>query len=74
MNALLRSATTSWKTTVGGVVAFLAVLTEQLNYLFDDNVATNPDWNLIIAAGAILWSFVFSRDSNVTSEKAEAKK
>ena len=53
----------NYKTTVSGIVAFLAVLAPQIQKLFDNDAATNPDWNLIVAAGAALLAAIFAKDA-----------
>ena len=63
----------SWRTTIGGIVLFLSLVTSQLNYAFDDDQTTNPDWSIILAAVAGLWTGLVARDNCVTSEQAGAK-
>ncbi|MCP4953961.1 MAG: hypothetical protein GY922_19150 [Proteobacteria bacterium] len=59
----------NYKTTVAGIVAFLAVLAPQMEKLFDSDAATNPDWNLIIAAGAALAAAIFAKDADKKDKK-----
>ena len=63
-----KDAVVSWKTTVGGIVAFIAILAPQMQTLLDNDAATNPDWNLIIAAGSALMAALFARDADKSSE------
>ena len=63
-----KDAVVSWKTTVGGIVAFIAILAPQMQTLLDNDAATNPDWNLIIAAGSALMAALFARDADKSTE------
>ena len=63
-----KDAVVSWKTTVGGIVAFIAILAPQMQTLLDNDAATNPDWNLIIAAASALMAALFARDADKSSE------
>ena len=60
--------TINWKTTVAGVVSFLSIVSPQFNLLFDGDVATNPDWNIIVGATTILLGLVAARDADKSSE------
>lgn len=63
----------SWKTTAAGWAAALGLgLTEAAKFL-DGDVATEPQWGLVIAAFAVLFGFSMARDDKVTSESAGAK-
>jgi len=63
-----KDAVVSWKTTVGGIVAFIAILAPQMQTLLDNDAATNPDWNLIIAAASALMAALFARDADKSTE------
>jgi hypothetical protein len=63
----------SWRTTVAGVVAFLSVLFGELNAAMDSDPETVANWNLVVAAGGVLYGLWKARDNAVTSEKAGAK-
>ena len=63
-----KDAVVSWKTTVGGIVAFIAILAPQMQTLLDTDAATNPDWNLIIAAASALMAALFARDADKSTE------
>ena len=63
----------SWRTTVGGIIAFLFLVVGQVKYEFDDKPETRADWNVIIAACGVLWTGLVARDNSVTSEQAGAR-
>ena len=63
----------SWKTTLAGVGAILAVIGAALNLYFDGNPATNPDWSLVSAGVMAGFGLIFARDNNVSSEQAGLK-
>jgi len=65
---LKKDAVVNYKTTLGGVVAFVAVLSKQLETLFDEDAATNPDYILIIAAASVLMAALFARDADKSTE------
>lgn len=73
MGWLMSAITTSWKTTVGGLLTFLVLLFGQASKLFDDDPKTNPDYNEIVAGAVLFATLISARDNNVTSEKAGAK-
>ena len=64
----------NWKTTIAGITAFLAVVSPQIQMLFDSDAATNPDWNLIIAAIGVLFAALFARDADKSTEQTIGKK
>jgi hypothetical protein len=53
----------NWKTTLGGVATFAAVLFGQIGAALDNNPATVADWSLLIPAGAICWALIKAADS-----------
>lgn len=58
----------NWKTTLTGVLAFIAAVSSEVVTLLDDDPATNPEWKIIIAAGAILFGLAAARDGDKSSE------
>ena len=59
----MNSLKLNWKTTLSGVLGFVAVLCYQCQHLLDDDPATNPDIFIIMAAGGALMAAVFARDA-----------
>lgn len=68
MNAFLRAATVSWKTTFIGILVFLEPLIQALIAAFDDMPETVPDWNMVVMAGTALIGFLVAKDADKTSE------
>jgi len=62
-------AIVNWKTTVAGITAFLAVVTPQVQTLFDSDTATNPDWNIVVGAVGVLFAALFARDADKSTEQ-----
>lgn len=63
----------SWKTTLAGIMQFLILVWNQVQLLWDDDLATNPDWGMLFSSLIILIGLLTARDSNVSSEAAGAK-
>ena len=63
----------SWKTSAAGIAAILVALGGAVQVLFDGNPATNPDWNVTVAAVLAGVGLMTARDNKVTSESAGAK-
>lgn len=63
----------SWKTSLFGSGGIVVVVAGVLSALCDGDPATNPDWNLTIAALMPSIAALFARDNNVTSEQAGAR-
>jgi protein-S-isoprenylcysteine O-methyltransferase Ste14 len=64
--------TTSWKTTVTGVLAILAAVATVLKAELDGDVTTLPDWGVAVAAVLAGIGLIAARDNSVTSEQAGA--
>lgn len=64
---------TSWKTTVAGIAAFVAVLAAAIKAQLDGDPSTVADWNGVVAAAIILVGLLSARDNSVSSETAGAK-
>lgn len=69
---MLKNFTKSWKTTWAGILQFSAIVSTQVGFLFDADLATNPDWGLIVASLITLVGLLTARDSDVSSEEAGA--
>ena len=74
---LKRAAATSWKTTLAGVIAGLSVIFVALRTVIDGDAATAPDWNYaipeILAGVGLIVQAIAARDSDVSSEAAQAR-
>lgn len=73
MNKLFGSVAASLKTTALGVMALLTVVGTVGSALLDGDPATNPDWNAAATEVMLAIALIFSRDADVTSEKAKLK-
>lgn len=58
----------SWRTTTLGIIAFIAMLLAGVTALLDDDPETNPDWDGILATGAVALALVTARDNKVSSQ------
>ena len=67
--AIYKTPVVNWKTSLGGLVAFAAVLFGELNLWFDGVEATVPDWNLVVAAAAALVVALQARDGDKSTEQ-----
>lgn len=63
----------SWKTTVSGIVAGLAIIFTQVGYLLDNDPATTISVDAIVAAVAVVALGWNSRDKNVSTEEQVGK-
>lgn len=62
----------SWKTTVAGITAGLAIILSQVSYLFDADPQTVFSVEAVISALGLIGIGFFARDNTVTSEQAGA--
>ena len=73
MKRMMQTATfDSWKTTLAGLVAMLAIIFPQLGFMFDGDPETAINWNTIVAAISVFVTGLMARDNDVTSEQAGA--
>ena len=63
----------SWKTTIAGIVAFIAAASTQASAMLDGDPLTSPEWGIVIAALVVMIGLFSARDNGVTSESAGAK-
>ena len=64
----------SWKTTLLGVLQFIAVLIPQVQEVIADGDFSNVDFKLLFASGSTLLALIFARDGDKSSEDVGAKK
>jgi hypothetical protein len=64
----------SWKTSVTGIASVLIAVAGAVQLIFDGDPATNPDWNVTVAAVVAGIGLMTARDNSVTSEAAGAIK
>jgi hypothetical protein len=53
----------NWKTTVAGIMAFVAVVLAQASAALDGDPATVANWQAVIPAAVICWGLVKAADS-----------
>jgi hypothetical protein len=53
----------NWKTTLGGVATFAAVLFAQIGAALDSDPATVANWQTLIPAGILCWSLIKAADA-----------
>lgn len=70
IHTLKNLAFVNWKTTVGGIVAGLAIIFDQLRFLFDGDASTLPDYNIIVAALSGIWFAIVARDADKSTEQS----
>jgi hypothetical protein len=63
----------SWKTTVSGIVAGLAIIFTQVGYLLDNDPATTISIEAIVAAVGLIALGWNARDKNVSTEEQVSK-
>lgn len=63
----------SWKTTLAGIMAFITLAWNQIQFMLDTDPLTNPDWSIIVGGLTVLIGLLFARDNDVDSEAAGAK-
>jgi hypothetical protein len=63
----------SWKTTLVGILAAVAIMATQIGAMLDNDPATTFSLEAIFSALAALGIGLFARDNTVTSEQAGLK-
>jgi hypothetical protein len=62
----------SWKTTVAGIAALVAVIATAITAHFDSDPATVAEWGGVVTAIFVAAGFVASRDNDKSSEAVGA--
>ena len=73
MQSFTDAALKSWKTTVLGWIAAVAILLGAINAQFDSDPETKADWTVVMAALAGAAGLTAARDNDKTSESTGAK-
>ena len=58
---------TTSKTTLAGLLQFLSVAAYQLQYLFDADATTNPDYGVLVTSFIVLVGLFFAKDATPTA-------
>lgn len=61
----------SWRTTVAGLLASMAVVGPELAKLFDADDATSPAWGLVIGALAVGFGLGAAADHKAAAKQAQ---
>jgi hypothetical protein len=68
----LKKSSGSWKTTGVGVAAFVGALGYALVALWDGDVETVPNWEVVVGAFVGMVGLIFARDNDKSSEDVGA--
>jgi hypothetical protein len=63
----------SWRTSLGGLIVFLGVLSTELSTLIDEDPKTNPNIGLVVAAFGAAFGFGSARDKGVSTEQERGR-
>lgn len=63
----------SWQTTAAGVITALIAILSAVGAIIDGDPATNPNWEMTVAAVTTAIGLILARDNNKTSESVGAK-
>ncbi len=63
----------SWRTSLAGFLAVVAVAIPTVKAAIDGDPATVPDWQIVVAAFGTFVVSLLARDNKTTSEQAGAK-
>jgi hypothetical protein len=63
----------SWKTTLSGIFAALAIALEDLGFLLDGDPSTVCEWSNVTGAAFIILLAILARDDDRSSEDVGAK-
>tara|TARA_R110000850_G_scaffold132644_3_gene253746 strand:- start:163 stop:354 length:192 start_codon:yes stop_codon:yes gene_type:complete len=58
----------SKNTTITGILQFVVMAATQATSIFDGDVATSPDWSLIVTSVILLIGLVKAKDSGVSGK------
>tara|TARA_R100001594_G_scaffold149966_1_gene209416 strand:+ start:11223 stop:11426 length:204 start_codon:yes stop_codon:yes gene_type:complete len=63
----------NWKTTLSGLIGALVVVGAEVQKFLDNDVATQPDWNVVIGAVVLAIGLFFARDADKSSKATGVK-
>lgn len=58
------------KTTIAAIITFITILGSAALSLLDDDPKTNPNYDILFAAGATATGLLFARDNTVSDQEA----
>lgn len=64
----------NWKTSLAGLGAFITIAYPHVILLFDNDAATNPDWNIVVGAAIVFFGALFARDADKSSEDMKLRR
>ena len=63
----------NWKTTLSGLIGAVVVVGAEVQKFLDNDVATQPDWNVVIGAVVLAIGLFFARDADKSSKATGVK-
>jgi uncharacterized membrane protein len=67
---MLQAFTSSWKTTVTGVLMLLDIVGHSAVMVLDGDPTTNPNWAVVVPALLAAIGLIFARDADKSSQDA----
>ena len=63
----------NWKTTLSGLIGAVVVVGAEVQKFLDNDIATQPDWNVVIGAVVLAIGLFFARDADKSSKATGVK-
>lgn len=63
----------NWKTTLSGLIGAVVVVGAEVQKFLDNDIATQPDWNVVIGAVVLAVGLFFARDADKSSKATGVK-
>ncbi len=70
MKTIIDAIVRSWVTTLLGFLTMIAIAWPQVQFMLDNDPATEPEWNIVMAAVLTFLGFSQVRDNRLTSKQA----